>query len=223
MKKKNLSLLKIAVFDVDRTLLVRTTGETQLIRFLLKKRLFPISNFLRYIYTIFRRLPQGIEEAIIRNKTYLTNLDVRKINSLLPEFIENHLRPKFSVQSQKWMNELRGKGYQIIFISGTVDFIVDQLVAHLGADGGVGSPMETKKNKLTGRVLGIHPYLNGKIDALHKILKGRGVDYNCSFGFADSWADVPLLSLFGNPIAVNPGILLRIKAGKRGWKIIRDK
>jgi len=223
MKKKDLSLLKIAVFDVDRTLLVRTTGETQLIRFLLKKRMFPILNFLKYFYTVIRYLPQGIEEAILRNKTYLSNLDIQKIKSLLPEFIENHLRPKFSVQLQKWMNELRDNGYQIIFISGTVDFIVDQLVDHLGADGGVGSMMETKKNKLTGRVLGIHPYFNGKIDALHKYLKGREVDYDCSFGFADSWADVPLLSLFGNPIAVNPGILLRIKAGRRGWKMIRDQ
>lgn len=222
MGKKNESHLKIAVFDIDRTLLVRTTGETQLIRFLLKKRMFPILNLIKYFYTIFRRLPQGIEEAILRNKTYLSNLDVHKLKSVLPEFFEKHLKPRFSIHIQKWINELREKGYQIILISGTVDFIVEHLVEYFDADGGVGSIMEIEKDRFTGRILGIHPYFNGKIEALHTFLKGQTVDYDCSFGFADSWADVPLLSLFGNPIAVNPGFLLRIQARRRKWKMIRD-
>ncbi|MBN2030931.1 HAD-IB family hydrolase [bacterium] len=222
MKKTEKSFLKIAVFDVDRTFLVKTTGETQLIRFLLKKRMLPLLNLFKYVYTVFRRLPRGIEEAILRNKTYLSNLDVQKLKSVLPEFFEKHLQPKFSIQLQKWIHELREKDYQIIFISGTVDFIVDLLVDYLGADGGIGSTMETQKNRFTGRILGIHPYFNGKIEALYQFLDGRNVDYDSSFGFADSWADVPLLSLFGNPIAVNPGLLLRIKARKNRWKMIWD-
>ncbi len=193
-----------------------------MIRFLLKKRMLPLFNLFKYIYTVFRRLPQGIEEAILRNKTYLSNLDVQKIKSVLPEFFEHHLQPKFSVQLTKWIHELREKGYQIIFISGTVDFIVEHLVDYLDVDGGVGSTMETCKNRFTGRILGVHPYFNGKIKALHQFLGGRKVDYDRSFGFADSWADVPLLSLFGNPIAVNPGLFLRITARKKRWKMIRD-
>ena len=121
------------------------------------------------------------------------------------------------------MKILQEKGYEIILISGTLDFILQYLVEKLGANGGVGSKVEIDDGKFTGRIVWIHPYHHGKVLALQKYLAGRNIDYHKSYGFGDSWADVPLLSLFGHPIAVNPGRILRRQALKRGWKVLLDE
>ena len=214
--------LKIAVFDIDRTLLLKTSAEVQLIRFLRERKILPVGNLLRNALSFLRQVPNGFEKVATRKSSYLRGLDAKHVISFLPELFEIRLSPRFSTKIQDYMHMLRDKGYEIILISGTLDFILKFLIDHFGAQGGLGSHAEIKEGRFTGRILGIHPYLHGKVKALEKVLAGRKVDFACSYGFGDSWADVPLLSLFGNPIAVNPGQLLHRKAKKLGWTIIRD-
>lgn len=218
----NVKPLRIAVFDVDRTLLVGTSGEVQLIRFLRRRRMIPLFNFVRNFFCFLQQLPRGIEKVILSKSVYLRGLNADEIKSLLPEFFEGYLKPRFSKQVQKYIENFRKKGYMIMLVSGTLDFILDYLVERLRADGGVGSTVEIREGKFTGRILGIHPYFRGKVLAIHKYFEGQKIDYKHSFGFADGWADVPLLSLFGNPVAVNPSRLLKRIAEKRGWRVVRD-
>ena len=213
---------RIAVFDVDRTILLRTSGEIQLIRYLMQHKMLPLINFLRGIIWMIKQLPFCFKEAVLRNKFYLHGLDVKEIHSRLPEFYETCLKPNLSHRAILFMENLKKKGYEIILISGTLDFIVDLLVERLDASGGLGSCMEVVNGKYTGRISGHHPYFHEKVKALYAYLQGRKVNFKNSFGFADSWADVPLLSLFGNPIAINPGKVLRWKAKARGWRTVWD-
>ncbi len=222
MTNENTSPLRIAVFDVDRTLLVRTTGEMQLIKFLCKKRMLPPSNFLRGFFFMIKKLPLGFKEAVLKNKAYLYGLKEKELKKFLPEFFENYIYPRLSLQSLKWMKKLRAKSYKVILISSTLDFILDYLAEQLGADGAVGSKMELIDGKFTGRLLGIYPFYDGKVQALGRYLKDKKVDYANSYGFGDSGADIPLLSSLGYSVAVNPRRRLRREASRKGWLIIRD-
>jgi len=223
MTKEGTLPLRIAVFDVDRTLLVRTTGEMQLIKFLCKKRMLPLSNFLRGFLIMIKKLPFGFKEAVLKNKAYLYGLKADKLKELLPEFFKNCIYPRLSLESLKWMKRLRAKGYKIILISSTLDFILNYLAEQLDADGAVGSKMELIDGKFTGRILGIYPFYEGKVQALEKYFKGKKVDYANSYGFGDSGADIPLLSSLGYPVAVNPRRKLRAEAFRKGWLVIRDR
>ena len=223
MRAKDTSPLRIAVFDVDRTLLVKTTGEMQLIKFLCKKRMLPLSNFLRGFFWMVKKLPFGFKEAVLKNKAYLYGLKAKELKELLPEFFENYIYPRLSLESLKWMKKLRMKGYKIILISSTLDFILDYLAEKLGADGAVGSTMELVDGKFTGRISGIYPFYDGKVQALEKYFKNKKIDYANSYGFGDSGADIPLLSSLGYPVAVNPRRKLRVEASKKGWLIIKDQ
>jgi len=213
---------KIAVFDVDRTLILNTSVEVQLIHFLRQRGMLPLSNFLGNLMGFIRQLPHGFEQVIRKKSVYLKGLNAHEVKALLPELYETYLHPRFSRKVHQYMEMLRDRGYEIILLSGTLDFILDFLVERLQADGGVGSPLEIKDGLFTGQISGIHPYYHGKVQALKKYLAGRFVDFNSSYGFGDSWADLPLLTLFGHPIAVNPGRILRRQARERGWRVILD-
>ena len=214
---------KIAVFDVDRTFIVGTTAEVQLIHFLRRRGMLPLYNLFRNLFGFIRQLPNGLEQIAVRKSVYLHGLNVKAVMNILPEYFETRLRPRISEKVKEYMGLLREKGYEIIFISGTLDFIIEQLVEKMSAHGGMGSVLEIRNGQFTGRILGIHPYYHGKVKALHAYLGERPVDYENSYGFGDSWADIPLLSMFGNPFAVNPGRILKYRARKIGWPILQDE
>jgi phosphoserine phosphatase len=52
---------------------------------------------------------------------------------------------------------------------------------------------------------------------------GINFDLNDSYAYADDFNDLPLLSLVGHPVAVNPDPKLYKLAVKRGWEIIRTE
>jgi HAD superfamily hydrolase (TIGR01490 family) len=215
-------MTRIAVFDVDRTLLLGTSVEIQLVRYLLRKRLLPSANLIRSFVWIPRLMSGGLKEAVLRNKFYLYGMEERFVQSLLPEFFHFQLKPLLSRKMLERMNQLENEGYGIVLISGTLDFILDFLIHSLGAHAGMGTQVETVGGKFTGRVLGVYPFHHDKIVALERILNGRPVRFDQSTAFADSWADLPLLSLFRHPVAMNPDWGLRKESRKRDWKIVTE-
>jgi HAD superfamily hydrolase (TIGR01490 family) len=222
MKKLKRPCRRIAVFDVHRTLVMGTSVEIQLVRFLLKKKLLPSANLIRALYWIPRLIHRGFREAFLRNKFYLYGLDARHLDSLLPEFFDSQLKPLLSRKMLKEMRSLRREGFAVILISGTLDFILDYLINRFGADAGMGTRAEITDGKFSGKVIGVYPFFLEKVTALECVLDGHEVDYRESTAFADSWADVPLLSLFGRPVAMNPDWGLRKKAGKFGWPVVTE-
>jgi len=214
------NISKIAVFDVDRTLIRKTSGEVQLIRFLRKHKKLPWTNLFRSIGGLIRRLPRGISEAIFKNRVYLYGMRPQELKKMIPSFFEEYIRPKLHDGVHRYMQTLRERGYEIVFISGTLDCILDHLMDHFGADGGVGSAVEVREGRYTGWIHGNHPYRRGKVTALHRYLEGRDVDLDESYSFADSWSDRHLLRLFGKPVVVDPGRRLRRAAVQNGWDIL---
>src|SRR5699024_3252541 len=67
-------------------------------------------------------------------------------------------------------------------------------------------------------------HINGtrKNDAIHQALAGKDIDWKNSFAYADSYSDLPVLELVGNPVAVQPDTKLKNIAEQRMWEIIGD-
>ena len=51
-------------------------------------------------------------------------------------------------------------------------------------------------------------------------MQGKTVDWKNSYAYGDSYADLPVLNLVGNPIAVKPDEKLRHIAIRKQWEII---
>lgn len=59
-----------------------------------------------------------------------------------------------------------------------------------------------------------------KNKAIKAALNDKKIDWKNSFAYADSFSDLPVLELVGNPVAVQPEDRLRTIAEKRGWEVI---
>lgn len=65
-------------------------------------------------------------------------------------------------------------------------------------------------------------HINGKQKTLkvQEALEGFQIDWKNSYAYGDSYSDLPVLELVGNPVAVRPEEKLRSLAKDRGWEVI---
>jgi HAD superfamily hydrolase (TIGR01490 family) len=116
----------------------------------------------------------------------------------------------------------RQDGVRVVLVSGLFDGIVKAYAAAVGADAGIGSPLEFDGDRCTGRIAG--PTIGGptKLDAIRAYLQREGLalDLKQHYAYADSYSDVPMLSAVGTAVATNPEPELRAVAVERGWRII---
>lgn len=65
-----------------------------------------------------------------------------------------------------------------------------------------------------------HVHAERKTELINDALKGKLVDWENSFAYGDSFSDLSVLNLVGNPVAVCPDDTLRIVANDNMWEII---
>ncbi len=139
---------------------------------------------------------------------------------LWENYVKSRLRPEIL---SRW-EEHRSKGHKLIIISGSFEPLLKIVGANLKADGIIGTDLEIKNGRLTGRIKGPLCFGEGKVQKLKAFLASNpGIDLSQSYAYADSIYDLPVLELVGNPVAVYPDPELASYAEKRGWPIIGSK
>lgn len=123
------------------------------------------------------------------------------------------------------VNRLRqhvADGAHVVLVSGIFTEGAQQIAAHLGAHGGVGTALEYRDGVCTGRPAGQPCVAERKLEFIESYLSGRRMRYNLSdcYAYADSYSDAPLLSAVGHPTAAYPEDALRAVALAQGWTII---
>ncbi len=115
---------------------------------------------------------------------------------------------------------------QILLLSGAFSQFVGLVARDLGMKFWFGTEMEISAGVCTGQITSI---MHGpsKVQALRMFLQeqkktGMIFDIGEAYAYADSIQDLPLLSLVGHPVAVNPDQELVKEAKLRGWEVIRD-
>ncbi|MDQ1747531.1 MAG: hypothetical protein QOD07_1794 [Frankiaceae bacterium] len=94
------------------------------------------------------------------------------------------------------------------------------LIAHrLGLTGALGTVAESRDGVYTGRLVGEPLHGPAKAEAIRALADREGLDLSRCAAYSDSANDVPMLSLVGHPVAVNPDPQLRRIAREKGWEI----
>jgi phosphoserine phosphatase len=94
------------------------------------------------------------------------------------------------------------------------------IIAHrLGLTGALGTVAEVKDGRYTGRLVGEMMHGEAKAEAVRALSTREGLDLSRCTAYSDSANDLPMLTLCGTAVAVNPDTELRAVARSRGWTV----
>jgi HAD superfamily hydrolase (TIGR01490 family) len=209
-----------AVFDVDGTLLPKSSMEQRFLFHLLKRGIIPHKNILSYFFHgIISAIKGTWEDGFKNNKRYLEGLAVVEIKEFAKYYYHNSISPALSQTGLETIEQYRKQNYKTLIMSGSPDFLTEHLVAEIKPNHFVWTTTEIKNNKFTGAIIGLHPYGIRKKQILQELQPKLNIDFNNSIVFANHHADVHHMEMFGKAVSVNPTPALKRIANKKRWEI----
>lgn len=129
--------------------------------------------------------------------------------------LQQHFKPNVLAPLQAH----QAAGLPLILLSGGMHEAIETLAAPLNARG-EGTRFVINNGVYSSLISGIASVGYGKAARARLIAAESGYDLAQSYAYADSASDIPFLSLFGHPTAVDPDPGLRAHAEKNGWPIL---
>ncbi|HEY2765260.1 MAG TPA: HAD-IB family hydrolase [Pseudonocardiaceae bacterium] len=110
-------------------------------------------------------------------------------------------------------------GQRVWLVTATPVELATIIARRLGLTGALGTVAETDHGVYTGRLVGDILHGPAKAHAVRALAVAEGLDLRRCTAYSDSANDVPMLSVVGTAVAVNPDTDLRETARARGWQI----
>jgi HAD superfamily hydrolase (TIGR01490 family) len=110
-------------------------------------------------------------------------------------------------------------GRQVWLVTATPQELAQIIADRLGLSGALGTVAETSDGKYTGLLVGDVLHGAAKANAVQELAAREGLDLAQCTAYSDSINDMPMLSLVGTAVAVNPDSALRAEARDRDWEI----
>jgi HAD superfamily hydrolase (TIGR01490 family) len=110
-------------------------------------------------------------------------------------------------------------GQRVWLVSATPVELATIIARRLGLTGALGTVAEAVDGVYTGRLVGDILHGAAKAQAVRALASKEGLDLHRCTAYSDSANDIPMLSLVGTAVAVNPDPVLRETARARGWEI----
>ena len=112
-------------------------------------------------------------------------------------------------------------GQRVWLVTATPVELARIIAQRLGLTGALGTVAEVVDGHYTGRLVGELMHGPAKAEAVLALAEREGLDLARCTAYSDSANDLPMLSLTGTAVAVNPDTELRAVAKARGW-VIKD-
>jgi phosphoserine phosphatase len=97
--------------------------------------------------------------------------------------------------------------------------VANVIAARLGLTGALGTVADSVDGIYTGRLVGEILHGPAKAEAVRALAEREGLDLARCAAYSDSANDIPMLSLVGQPCAINPDTRLRAHAKEQGWRV----
>ncbi|QPR31644.1 HAD-IB family hydrolase [Corynebacterium amycolatum] len=110
-------------------------------------------------------------------------------------------------------------GQEVWLVTATPVQLAQVIAKHIGLTGALGTVAEVKDGKFTGRLVGDILHGPGKKHAVAALAASSGLDMSRCTAYSDSANDIPMLSMVGTAVAINPDRKLRNYAQKMGWTV----
>ncbi|MEE6175526.1 HAD family hydrolase [Mycobacterium sp. 050134] len=217
-------LTAAAFFDVDNTL-VQGSSAVHFGRGLAARNYFTYRDVLGFIYAQAKFQLLGKENsddvAAGRRKAlaFIEGRSVDELVSLGEEIYDEIIADKVWAGTRALTQMHLDAGQQVWLITATPYELAATIARRLGLTGALGTVAESVDGVFTGRLVGDILHGTGKAHAVRSLAIREGLNLKRCTAYSDSYNDVPMLSLVGTAVAINPDARLRTLARERGWEI----
>ncbi|MEP6902056.1 MAG: HAD family phosphatase [Actinomycetota bacterium] len=136
------------------------------------------------------------------------------------ELFEEVLKPAVFPGTFELIKTSKKIGQRQIVLTGALDFTVARLMDYLGIDDFVANRLEFVNGYATGRILPPVMASATKAKWMREYAERENINLSESFSYSDSISDLPMLSIVGHPVAVNPDFRLKQTATQHDWAIL---
>ena len=212
-----------AFFDVDNTIM-RGASIFQLARGLYRRKFFTVGDLASFGWEQFRFRLRGenlaqveaIQEEALGFVKGHSVAELRAIGEeIFDELIADRIWPGTYALAMMHIEA----GQRVWLVTATPVEVAEVIARRLGLTGALGTVAEHVDGVYTGHLVGQPMHGQAKAEAVRALAAREGLELIRCSAYSDSANDIPLLSLVGNPCAVNPDRLLRDHARAHGWRV----
>jgi HAD superfamily hydrolase (TIGR01490 family) len=212
-----------AFFDVDNTVL-RGASIFYLARGLYSRKFFGTRDIARFAYQQVRfRLGaedmQHVAEIRSTALSFIAGHSVAELTQISDEVFDELIADKIWPGTRAIAQMHIDQGQRVWLVTATPVEVATIIATRLGLTGALGTVAEHEDGVYTGRLVGDLLHGPAKAEAVRALADREGLDLQRCSAYSDSANDIPLLSMVGNPCAINPDAELRAHARQQGWAI----
>jgi HAD superfamily hydrolase (TIGR01490 family) len=213
-----------AFFDVDNTMM-QGASIYWFARGLAAREYFTAGDLVRFAWQQLRFRVMAVENAGDMSQAkeaalaFIVGWRVDDIERLTAEIFDELMAPRIWPGTRALAGLHVAAGERVWLVSAAPVEIGRIIAERLGLTGAIGTVAEVVDGAYTGRLVGDLMHGQAKADAIAQLAAVEGLDLSRCTAYSDSVNDVPMLSVVGHAVAVNPDASLRRQARQQGWEV----
>jgi HAD superfamily hydrolase (TIGR01490 family) len=217
-------LTAAAFFDVDNPVM-QGASIFHLARGLHRRQFFTTRDIARAAWdqAYFRIV--GVERARVvatarqSALSFIAGHRVEELEAIGEEIFDEAMAHKIWPGTRALAQIHLDRGERVWLVTAAPVEIATIIARRLGLTGALGTVAEQVDGVYTGRLVGDLLHGPAKADAVVALAAREDLDLAQCSAYSDSFNDLPLLTLVGDPCAVNPDAKLRDFARRHGWRV----
>ncbi len=213
-----------AFFDVDNTVM-QGASLFHLARGLYRRKFFTTREILGaawkqlYFRAVGVEDPEHVAEARASALAFIKGHRVEELQSLVEEIFEEAMADRIWPGTRALAQLHLDQGQRVWLVTAAPVEIAAIIAGRLGLTGALGTVSEHQDGVYTGRLVGEMLHGPAKAEAVRMLAEREGLDLSRCAAYSDSYNDLPMLTLVGEPCVINPDQRLRAHARAQGWRI----
>jgi HAD superfamily hydrolase (TIGR01490 family) len=213
-----------AFFDVDNTVMQGATI-FHLARGLYKRKFFTTREIASAAYkqAYFRIAgvedPEHVENARASALSFIAGHTVAELEALGEEIFDEGMAHRIWPGTRALAQLHLDAGQRVWLVTAAPVEMANIIARRLGLTGAMGTVSEVEDGVYTGRLVGDLLHGPAKAEAVKALAVRESLELERCSAYSDSFNDLPMLSLVGDPCAINPDKRLRAHARSHGWRV----
>ncbi len=214
----------VAFFDVDNTLMrgasVYYVGREAFRRGLISWRDIALFGWHQFRFIAVGENRQHLSTAKDRALGLVSGHTEEALITMANEMYERDFAPKLWPETVELTRAHLEKGHEVWLITATPQLVAQVIADRLGLTGAIGTRVQALDGVFTGALDGHVIHGDEKAAVALQFASDRKADLADCWAYSDSSNDIPLLTMVGNRVVVNPDAKLLAHAKEHGWEVL---